>query len=181
MTRGEHARDPRGYFGVALWHPKHQVNLGTLLRSAHIFGAAFICTIGERYQRQSSDTIKTPRHTPLFHFADEADFWAHIPHDCAPVAVELAERAKSLVYFTHPQRAVYILGPEDGSLPDWFISGAHSVVEIPGRFCLNLAVAGSIVLYDRIAKESLRTETAARAKALTELVRPQHPHTERTA
>jgi tRNA(Leu) C34 or U34 (ribose-2'-O)-methylase TrmL len=166
---------------VALWHPKHQVNLGTLLRSAHIFGAAFICTIGERYQRQSSDTIKTPRHTPLFHFADEADFWAHIPHDCAPVAVELAERAKSLVYFTHPQRAVYILGPEDGSLPDWFISGAHSVVEIPGRFCLNLAVAGSIVLYDRIAKESLRTETAARAKALTELVRPQHPHTERTA
>lgn len=178
MTRTATARDPRGYFGVAFWHPKHSVNLGSMLRSAHIFGAAFVCTIGERYRNQSSDTIKTPRHTPLFHFADEQDFWAHIPHDCAPVAVELAERAKPLVYFTHPQRAVYILGPEDGSLPSWFISGAHSVVEIPGKYCLNLAVAGSIILYDRIAKETVRAEVAARARAVASLVgvpAPQEP------
>src|SRR5258706_12916607 len=79
MTRAAVASDQRGYFGVALWHPKHSVNLGTLLRSAHIFGAAFVCTIGERYRNQASDTIKTPRHTPLFHFADEQDFWIHIP------------------------------------------------------------------------------------------------------
>lgn len=156
MTRSAQARDPRGYFGVAIWHPKTGVNVGTLLRSAHIFGASFIATIGKRYERQASDTIRTPRHTPLFHFADENDFWAHIPHDCVPIAVELAERAKPLVEFRHPERAVYILGPEDGSLPDWFISGAYAVVEIPGKFCLNLAVAGSIVLYDRIAKASAK-------------------------
>lgn len=159
-SRGEVARDPRGYFGVALWHPKTAMNLGTMLRSAHIFGAAFICTIGHRYQRQSSDTIQTPRHTPLFHFADEDDFWAHIPHDCPPVAVELSERSKPLVHFAHPQRAVYILGPEDGSLPPKLLDRAYAIVEIPGRFCLNLAVAGSLVLYDRIAKEQRRPSKA---------------------
>jgi len=170
MTRNEQALDLRGYFGVALWHPKHSVNLGTLLRSAHIFGAAFVCTIGQRYQRQASDTIKTPRHTPLFHYETDTDFWTHVPQDCALVAVELAARAKPLVHFTHPQRAIYILGPEDGSLTEWFISGAHSVIEIPGRFCLNVAVAGSIVLYDRIAKATIRAETAAQTRAIKSLV-----------
>lgn len=142
----------RGYFGVAVWHPKTGINIGTLWRSAAILDAAFIATIGKRYPPQASDTIKAPRHTPLWHFDTPEDFWAHIPYDCRPVAVEIHKRSKPLPTFVHPERAVYILGPEDGSLPKMFTERAHVVVEIPGAYCYNLAVAGSIVLYDRIAK-----------------------------
>ena len=142
----------RGYFGVVAWHNKTAVNLGTLWRSASVFGAAFIGTIGRRYQRQSSDTMLTPRHTPLFHWDDEADFWRHVPDGCQPVAVEIAEGARDLTTFRHPQSAVYVLGPEDGSLPTEIMGRCSCVARIPGNFCLNLAVAGSIVLYDRIAK-----------------------------
>jgi tRNA(Leu) C34 or U34 (ribose-2'-O)-methylase TrmL len=148
----------RGYFGIAVWHPKTGVNIGTLWRSAAIVDAAFLATIGCRYPAQASDTIKAPRHTPLWHFDTPEDFWAHIPHDCRPVAVEIDARAKPLPTFVHPERAVYILGPEDGSLPDIFVKRSYAVVQIPGAYCYNLAVAGSIVLYDRIAKIARKLE-----------------------
>lgn len=144
----------RGYFGIAVWHPKSGINVGTLWRSAAILDAAFLATIGKRYPKQSSDTIQAPRHTPLWHFDTVEDFWAHIPQDCSPVAVEIHRRAKPLPTFTHPERAVYILGPEDGTLPETFTERAHAVVQIPGAYCFNLAVAGSIVLYDRISKSA---------------------------
>lgn len=151
-SRKAQARSQRGYFGIVAWHTKKEQNVGTLWRSANIFGAAFVGTIGRRYDHQASDTMMTPRHTPLFHFATDEDFWAHIPHGCEPVAVEITTRARELATFAHPQSAVYILGPEDGSLSDRIMAGCKRVVVIPGRHCLNVAVAGSIVMYDRIAK-----------------------------
>lgn len=142
----------RGYFGVAVWHPKTGVNIGTLWRSAAILDAAFIATIGKRYPPQASDTIKAPRHTPLWHFDSVQDFWEHMPWGCLTVAVEIHKRSKPLPQLVHPERAIYVLGPEDGSLPDEITNRAHVVTQIPGAYCYNLAVAGSIVLYDRIAK-----------------------------
>jgi tRNA G18 (ribose-2'-O)-methylase SpoU len=153
-SRRAQARSTRGYFGIVAWHTKTPVNVGTLWRSASIFGAAFVATIGKRYVNQASDTMKTTRHTPLFHFADEQDFWDHIPHGCVPVAVEITDRARDLTYFRHPESAVYVLGPEDGSLPDSLLAKCQRIVSIPGTHCLNLAVAGSIVLYDRVAKHA---------------------------
>ena len=144
----------RGYFGVVVWHPKSGINIGTLWRSAAINDAAFLATIGKRYPPQASDTIKAPRHTPLWHFATPQDFWEHTPYNCPVVAVEIHERAKSLVQFSHPERAIYLLGPEDGSLPKELVNRAYAIVQIPGAYCYNLAVAGSIVLYDRLAKRS---------------------------
>jgi tRNA(Leu) C34 or U34 (ribose-2'-O)-methylase TrmL len=45
------------------------------------------------------------------------------------------------------------VGPENGSIPKSVLSEAQSVVMIPGgEFCFNLAVAGTIVMYDRISR-----------------------------
>ena len=52
----------RGYFGIGVFHGKNEQNIGTLWRSANIMGADFIFTIGKRYSRQCTDTMKTPRH-----------------------------------------------------------------------------------------------------------------------
>lgn len=36
----------RGFFGVGVWYSKFECNVGTLLRSAHAFGADFVFTAG---------------------------------------------------------------------------------------------------------------------------------------
>ena len=146
------SRTSRGYFGVAVWNPKTATNVGGVLRTAHIMGAAFVAVFGMRYRHQHADVTKAPRHLPLFQFDDPEDFWRHIPDDCQPVAVEVDANARNLCTYTHPQRAVYILGPEDGSLPHYITTRA-TIVQIPGTYCLNLATAASIVMYDRVAKQ----------------------------
>lgn len=146
---------PRGYFGLAIWKPKTCTNVGTLWRTAHVFRASFLTVIAGRYYEQPSDTMKSTRHVPLFSYHCFDDFYANLPHGCMVVAVERCEAARDIVEYHHPERAVYLLGPEDGSLSASILNRCHSRLVIPGFHCLNLAVAGSIVAYDRIAKQQL--------------------------
>jgi tRNA G18 (ribose-2'-O)-methylase SpoU len=149
----------RGYFGVAAHRPKTAANVGTLWRSATVYGAAFLATVGHRYVRQPSDTPKSPLHTPLHHYADLDDLIEHLPWSCPLIGVELIDGAIPLGSFTHPMRALYLLGAEDNGLPPAVQRRCHHVVQIPSEQSqsLNVAVAGSIVLYDRHVKLSRRT------------------------
>jgi tRNA G18 (ribose-2'-O)-methylase SpoU len=149
----------RGFFGVAVYRPKREVNVGTLWRSACSYGAAFIGTVGERYERQASDTTKTFRHTPLVHYVDLDDLIQHLPHSCPLVGVELDPRAQSLTEYVHMDRACYLLGAEDNGLPPSVLDRCHQLVQIPAPmpWSLNVAVAGSLVLHDRYVKTTVRS------------------------
>ena len=142
----------RGYFGIGIYQPKTIENIGTLWRSAHNFGADFIFTIGARYHKEPSDTTKALRHVPLYHYKDMADFKEHIPQGAELVFVEQAEGSVSLAKFNHPEAAVYVLGAEDYGVPEEEMRG-YRKVQIETPMCINVAVAGSIVLYDRAAKK----------------------------
>lgn len=148
----------RGYFGVGISHGKVAANLGTLWRSAHVFGASFLFTIGGRYRQQSSDTTKAWRHVPLWHFSSLDECIACAPLGCQVIGVELTAAAMTLSAFAHPERCIYLLGGEDCGLSAQELAQCHGVVQLPGRFCLNVAVAGSIVLHDRVSR--LRQEAA---------------------
>jgi len=140
----------RGYFGVAVYHPKRSINVGSLWRTAHILGAKFLATIGHRYRNQASDTVKATRHTPLFEYESFDKFYENIPRDCKLVGLELVPEGISIEKFSHPHRAIYLLGAEDHGLPEQVLARCHHLVRLPGTFSLNLAVAGSIVIYDRV-------------------------------
>ena len=142
----------KGYFGIGIYETKETTNVGTLWRSAMNFGADYIFTIGARYKKQRTDTTKTWRNIPLFAFKDWEDFISHLPKDAELVFVEQSEKAHPLVDFSHPKQAIYILGAEDYGVPEELMFG-HRVVEIDTPMCLNVAVAGSIVMFDRKCKE----------------------------
>ena len=129
--------------------------MGTLWRSAFLFGASYIFTIGARYHKQPTDTPDTMKHVPLYNYKDWEDFTKHQPKDCEVVCVELDEKSHSLVNYVHPERAVYVLGAEDYGIPVEYLKG-NQVVQIPTekRWSMNVSVAGSIILYDRVAKET---------------------------
>ena len=143
----------RGYFGIGVFNGKNENNIGTLWRSANIMGADFIFTVGKRYKRQCSDTMKTPKHVPLFHYDDWEDFKKHIPYDCPVIAIELDDESVPIKKFVHPERCIYLLGAEDSGIPKYVLDECKSIVQLPGDVCMNVAVAGSIVMYDRINKE----------------------------
>ena len=143
----------RGYFGIGVYHPKTVENIGTLWRSAYHFGASFIFTIGRRYKKQASDTPHTTKHIPLLHFLTYDDFYKHIPYGARVVCVEQHQRAQLLPEAHHPQQAIYLLGAEDYGLPEKIMSG-NQIIEIPTgvKHSLNVAVAGSLVMYDRFTR-----------------------------
>ena len=144
----------RGYFGIGVYHPKTSVNIGTLWRSGLNFSADFLFTIGPRYKAQASDTLKTTRHVPLWHFTSFEEFLEHSPYNCKVIAVEQAEGAVSLGNFIHPERAIYLLGAEDAGLPSSILQRCYACIQIDTQFCLNVAVAGSIVMYDRTTRRA---------------------------
>lgn len=137
-----------GYYGVALAAPKCEANFGGIMRSAHAFGASFICLIGARYHKQPTDTSKAARHIPLFTYPDMETFLTARPYDCELVRVEVNGETP-LPEFRHNARAIYLFGPEDGMVGLKF--GDRSIY-IDTAYCLNLASTASIVMYDRAAK-----------------------------
>lgn len=139
----------RGYFGLGVQGLSKPMNAGNLFRSAHAFGASFIFAIGGTYSAaaQASDTSDAPGHVPFYSFADAKSM--QLPAGCSLVGVELLDDAVDLPSFRHPLRAAYVLGPERGSLSPDLVARCDHVVKIPTRFCINVAVAGAIVLYDR--------------------------------
>ena len=143
----------RGYYGIGIYNVKKPVNVGGLWRHGQAFGASFVFTIGRRFRKEASDTTKAWRHMPLFQYESGADFLTHRPRQCQLVGVEITDRAIALDRFYHPERAIYLLGAEDHGIPGWLLDECQSVVQIPTRFCLNVASTGAVVLYDRTAKE----------------------------
>ena len=86
-------------------------------------------------------------HLPLYHWDSPREMM--LPQGCRLVGVELMEGAVELPSFRHPLQAAYILGPERGELSPEILEKCDHVVKIPTAFCINLAMAGAIVMYDR--------------------------------
>lgn len=146
----------RGYFAVGLYMPRDPKNVASALRACGAFGAAFLAYSGKRYERHAADTQKAYRHMPLIRCGDDPDSVLDVlPYDCVPVAVEVVDRAIPLQGYTHPERAFYVFGPEDGSISCEVMARCRDVVRIPSDFCLNLAAAVNVVLYDRRGKGAL--------------------------
>jgi tRNA G18 (ribose-2'-O)-methylase SpoU len=145
----------RGYFGIGIFAPKNEINIGGLWRSAFIYGAAFIFTIGRRYKKQAADTVAAPRHIPLLNYLTYEDFREHAPNDCQIICIENNAGAAPLAGFHHPERAIYLLGAEDSGLPEKILERHQSVIiESERPYSLNVSTAGTLIMYDRFVKRA---------------------------
>lgn len=143
-----------GYYGIGVENMKNTINYGTLFRSAVLLGAGFIFLIGKRFKRQASDTVNSHKRIPLYEYETFEDFYAHIPHGCILVGIELTDTAKNLVEYTHQRNCIYLLGSEDKGLSKEAMKKCHDFIKIPMPSSLNVATTGSIVMYDRLLKQT---------------------------
>lgn len=140
----------RGFFGIGVEGLSKPMNAGNLFRTAHAFGGSFVFTIAATYSVKAarSDTSKTPHSLPWYLYDTPAEL--ALPEGCQLVGIELLDDATELPSFRHPLRAAYVLGPEMGSLSPALLKRCDHVIKIPTSFCVNVGVAGAIVMYDRL-------------------------------
>ncbi len=141
----------RGYFGVGAEELSKPMNLGALMRTAHAFGASFFFTVNAHpkvREAYNADTSRSFGHVPYYPYDTIADL--RLPKGCALVGVELTDDAIELPQFMHPQAAAYVLGRERGSLSPEMLARCTHVVKIPTKFCLNVGLAGALIMYDRL-------------------------------
>jgi tRNA G18 (ribose-2'-O)-methylase SpoU len=141
----------RGYFGMGVEGISKPMNVGNLLRTAHSFGASFFFTINTPVnlrEMRESDTSGAFDHIPFYNFEKSSDLV--LPDKTSLVGIELLDEAIDLPSFRHPLRAVYVLGREKGNLSDEMVSRCDHIIKIPMKFCVNVGVAGAIVMYDRL-------------------------------
>ncbi len=138
--------------GIGLINPKSVTNVGAVMRAAGCYQADAVFYSGSRYARAQkfhTDTKHVHRATPLTHCEDLLDC---LPAGVKLVCVELVEGATPLPAFEHPAEALYVFGPEDGTISQQVIDRADAVVYVPTIGCMNLAASVNVVLYDRLAK-----------------------------
>ncbi len=164
----------RGYFAIGVEGSSKPMNLGNLLRSAHAFGASFFFTIAPAFQAREvalSDTSDAAKHLPLYSYATVDALT--LPRGCALVGVELTPDAVDLPSFRHPAAAAYVLGPERGSLSPALTERCDFVVRIPTKFCVNVGIAGAIVMYDRVISQGRFARRPVNPRSSAE---PPPPH-----
>jgi tRNA(Leu) C34 or U34 (ribose-2'-O)-methylase TrmL len=140
-------------FCVGLDNAKNAINVGHALRACHAYGAAMLAVSGTRDVRSPTDVSSAYKEIPLVRCGD---LHSVIPFGCVPVAVELVPHAENLVTFVHPKNAIYIFGAEDNTLGSRVLAYCKHVVYVPTSICMNLSACVNVVLYDRIAKETVR-------------------------
>ncbi len=139
---------------IGLVDPKSPSNVGAVMRAAGCYAASAVRYTGERYDRAArfhTDTKNVSSRIALNHTPGLLD---DLPAGTQVICVELVEGATALPDFEHPTDALYVFGPEDGSLSQELVDRADAVVYIPTIGCMNLAATVNVVLYDRLAKSA---------------------------
>ncbi len=166
----------RGYFAIGAEGISKPMNLGSLMRSAHAFGASFFFTIAPAFSASEvrlSDTSDAAKHLPLYTYDSVGDLT--LPRGCALVGVEISEDAVELPSFHHPAAAAYVFGPERGELSPDLAARCAQVVKIPTKFSVNVGIAGAIVMYDRLISRGRFADRPMNPRSLPEGL-PEHVH-----
>lgn len=151
---------------IAMVDPKFPHNVGAAVRAASCFGVKQVWFTGHRVslkpatKKKGEKTKRLPREERMKGYKEVElrqyeYFFDQFPEDVTPVAIELRDNSEMLTQFEHPEKALYVFGPEDGGLKSVHLQHCHRFVVIPTHHCVNLAAAIYLVLYDRRAKRQL--------------------------
>jgi tRNA G18 (ribose-2'-O)-methylase SpoU len=138
-------------FHVAIENWQHDMNIGSIVRSANAFGANTVHIIGKRRWNRRGAMV-TDRYQHVIHHPDVATFaqWAAaasipvIAVDNLPGAVPVQDAAL-------PERCVLLFGQEGPGLSSEALDAAASLVEITqygSTRSINASAAAAVIMYE---------------------------------
>lgn len=141
--------------GLALWRVADPGNVGTLLRAADAFGPAFVCLsagcadpLGLKAVRASAGAIFR---VPLGDFAAAP----------SPRIALVVHGGPPLAELRLPEPVTFVLGAERDGLPADLVAGCDGTATIPqapAAESLNVAMAGTVALYERARQNGRRAD-----------------------
>jgi tRNA(Leu) C34 or U34 (ribose-2'-O)-methylase TrmL len=169
---GKRLLEENSHVTIGLTNPKSPTNVGGVMRAAGCYSVDQVVYTGHRYtlaakfigSKNNTDTQKSRDQIPLLAIDDflllkqpsiEQQL-EKLPESTKIICVDLVEGATPLPLFQHPDQALYIFGPEDGTISQTVIDQADDVVYVPTVGCMNLAASVNVLLYDRLAKSLVK-------------------------
>jgi tRNA(Leu) C34 or U34 (ribose-2'-O)-methylase TrmL len=153
---------------IVLTNPRFPHNVGMTVRLASCYGMKQVWFTGDRVRLELEQRQRLPREERMKGYRDVAMINYDRPLEqfargAVPVAVEVRANSERLDQFVHPENAVYVFGPEDGSIPTPLLACCHRFLIIPThkRYCLNLATAVATILWHRAAQLGELPDTVA--------------------
>jgi tRNA G18 (ribose-2'-O)-methylase SpoU len=138
-------------FHVAIENWQHDLNIGSIVRTANAFAAETVHIIGRRRWNRRGAMV-TDRYQHLVHHPDVSDFVAWARGAGLPViAVDNVEGARPVDLADLPERCVLLFGQEGPGLSDEALAAADAVVEITqygSTRSMNASAAAAIVMHE---------------------------------
>lgn len=146
----------RSELHVAIENWQHDLNIGTIVRTANAFNIATVHIIGRRHWNRRGAMV-TDRYLEIVQHATVADFVASVSGRTI-VAVDNLPGSVPLCSVTLPRSAVLVFGGEGPGLSQEMVQAAHMMVAIEqygSTRSVNVGVAAGIVMYTWLSQHLL--------------------------
>lgn len=137
-------------FHVAIENWQHDLNIGSIVRSANAFAADTVHIIGRKRWNKRGAMV-TDRYQHVIHRTDVAAFVAWSREQALPIiAVDNVPGSVAIETFALPERCVLLFGQEGPGLSEAAIEAADAVVEITqfgSTRSINASAAAAVLMH----------------------------------
>ena len=149
--------EQRHAFHVAIENWQHDMNIGSIVRSANAFAADTVHIVGRRRWNKRGAMV-TDRYQHVEHREDIAALAAWAQTEGVPIiAIDNVPGCVPMETFDWPERCVMLFGQEGPGLTDEAIEAAEAVVEITqygSTRSLNASAAAAVAMYSWVQQHS---------------------------
>jgi len=137
-------------FHVAIENWQHDMNIGSIVRSANAFAADTVHIIGRKRWNKRGAMV-TDRYQHVLHHVDVAAFVKWCGAEALPViAIDNVPGSVIIETFDFPERCVLLFGQEGPGLSEAAVAAAESIVEISqfgSTRSLNASAAAAVTMH----------------------------------
>jgi len=141
---------------VAIENWQHDLNIGTIVRTANAFNVSAVHVIGKRHWNRRGAMV-TDRYLDIFHHKTIQEFIEAVGERHI-IGVDNVKKAAPLAHTVLPKESVLVFGGEGPGLSDEMIAASEKMImieQLGSTRSVNVGVAAGIVMYEWLKQHKL--------------------------